>query len=86
MEQDSDSGDELDDERLPLFYVRPRFEWTQGEFVSRSSPLHPATRADTRVGHFNDSTSALHYFSLFYSEELFTKIVEYTNRKNQSLR
>jgi hypothetical protein len=25
-----DSGEELDDENLPLFYTRPRFEWVSG--------------------------------------------------------
>ena len=31
---DSDSGDELDDENLPLFYHRcPRFEWTGVNYV-----------------------------------------------------
>ena len=33
-DSDSDSGDELDDENLPLFYHRrPRFEWTGGNYV-----------------------------------------------------
>lgn len=44
-----DSGDELaDDERLPLFYVNPRFEWSKGNFVAperveytqRPGPVH----------------------------------------------
>ena len=38
--QDYDSGDELDDERLPLFYVRPRFERTQGVFVPPPTRQH----------------------------------------------
>ena len=27
----SESGDELDDENLPLFFTQPRFEWTGGD-------------------------------------------------------
>ena len=35
---DSESGDELDDENLPLFFTRPRFEWTGGEYVEPQPP------------------------------------------------
>ena len=31
FKDDSESGDELDDENLPLFFTQPRFEWTGGE-------------------------------------------------------
>ena len=30
FKDDSESGDELDDENLPLFFTQPRFEWTGG--------------------------------------------------------
>ena len=33
-DSDNDSGDELDDENLPLFYHRRlQFEWTDGNYV-----------------------------------------------------
>ena len=38
----SESGDELDDENLPLFFLlaQPRFEWTGGDTsVTRDIPL-----------------------------------------------
>ena len=31
FKDDSESGDELDDENLPLFFTQPRLEWTGGE-------------------------------------------------------
>ena len=31
FKDDSESGDELDDENLPLFFTQPRFEWTGGD-------------------------------------------------------
>lgn len=30
----NDSEEELDDENLPLFYSRPRFDWTSGNYVA----------------------------------------------------
>ena len=40
FKDDSESGDELDDENLPLFFTRPRFEWTGGDTaVTRDIPL-----------------------------------------------
>ena len=37
---DSESGDELDDENLPLIFTQPRFEWTGGDTaVTRDIPL-----------------------------------------------
>ena len=36
----SESGDELDDENLPLFFTQPRFEWTGGDTaMTRDIPL-----------------------------------------------
>ena len=38
--KDDKSGDELDDENLPLFFLQPRFEWTGGDTaVTRDIPL-----------------------------------------------
>ena len=31
FKDDSECGDELDDENLPLIFTQPRFEWTGGE-------------------------------------------------------
>ena len=40
FKDDSESGDELDDENLPLFFTQPRFEWTGGDTaVIRDIPL-----------------------------------------------
>ena len=40
FKNDSESGDELDDENLRLFFTRPRFEWTGGDTaVTRDIPL-----------------------------------------------
>ena len=40
FKEDSESGDELDDENLPLFFTRPCFEWTGGDtVVTRDIPL-----------------------------------------------
>ena len=40
FKDDSESGDELDDENLPLFFTQPRFEWTGGgHVVTRDIPL-----------------------------------------------
>ena len=37
---DRESGDELDDENLPLFFTQPHFEWTDGDTaVTRDIPL-----------------------------------------------
>ena len=35
---DSKSGDELDDENLPLFFTWPHFEWTGGEYTEPHPP------------------------------------------------
>ena len=37
-----DSGEELDDDNLPLFYNRPRFKWTGGEYITPA----PDTRTE----------------------------------------
>ena len=40
FKDDSESGDELDDENLPLFFTQPRFEWTGGDTaVTQDIPL-----------------------------------------------
>ena len=39
-EGNEESGDELDDENLPLFYTLPSFQWASGNYV----PLEPSTR------------------------------------------
>ena len=40
FKDDSESGDELDDENLPLFFTQSRFEWTGGDnAVTRDIPL-----------------------------------------------
>ena len=40
FKDDSESGDELDDENLPLFFTQPRFEWTGGgHAVTQDIPL-----------------------------------------------
>ena len=39
-EGNEESGDELDDETLPLFYTRPSFQWASGNYV----PPEPSTR------------------------------------------
>ena len=47
---------------------------------------HPFTQRPEPTRVLDNSMSALDYFSLFYSEELFTKIVEYTNRNAKKKR
>ena len=40
FKDDNESGGELDDENLPLFFIQPRFEWTGGDTaVTRDIPL-----------------------------------------------
>ena len=40
FKDNSESGDKLDDENLPLFFTQPRFEWTGGDAaVTRDIPL-----------------------------------------------
>ena len=40
FKDDSESGDELDDENLPLFFNQPHFEWTGGDTaVTRDIPV-----------------------------------------------
>ena len=68
-DSDSDSGDEHDDENLPLFYHRcPRFEWTGGNYVPpaqndnrpkysrRSGPVRVLDASITPLECFNLST------------------------------
>ena len=39
LEGNEESGDELDDENLPLFHTRPSFQWASGNYV----PPEPST-------------------------------------------
>ena len=44
-EGNEESGDELDDENLPLFYTRPIFQWASGNYV----PPEPSTRTKSAL-------------------------------------
>ena len=69
----SDSGDELDDENLPLFYHRcPRFEWTGGNYVppaqNDNRPKYSRRSGPVRV--LDASITPLECFNLFYTDLL----------------
>ena len=80
QEGNEESGDELDDENLPLFYTRPTFQWTSGNYV----PPEPSTKTkfERRPGPvrvLDGSGTALDYFQLFYSDTVLNKLVQFTN-------
>ena len=70
----SDSGDELDDENLPLFYHRRlQSEWTGGNYVppaqNDNCPKYSRRSGPVRV--VDASVTPLECFSLFYTEQIF---------------
>lgn len=71
------SGDELDDDNVPLFFRNPRFEWTRGNFVAPDRVTFSQRPGPTRVVHTRISASQC--FGLFYSDHVFGTIVTYTN-------
>ena len=73
-DSDSDSGDELDDENLPLFYHRrPQFEWIGENYVppaqNDNRPKYSRRSGPVRV--VDASVTPLECFSLFYTEQIF---------------
>ena len=67
QEGNEESGDELDDENLPLFHTWPSFQWTSGNYV----PPEPSTRTKSEcrpepVRVLDGSGMVLDYFQLFY--------------------
>ena len=72
QEGNEESGDELDDENLPLFYTWPSFQWTSRHYM----PPEPSTRTKSErrpgpVRVLDGSGMALDYFQLAYSEHSF---------------
>ena len=81
-DSDSDSGDELDVENLPLFYHRrPQFEWTGGNDVPPAqNDNHPNySRRSGPVRVLDASITHLEYFNLFYTEQIFRDLVDFVN-------
>ena len=81
-DSDSDSGDELDDENLSLFYHRhPRFEWTGGNYVppaqNDNRPKYSRRSGPVRV--LDASITPLEYFNLFYTAQIFRDLVDFAN-------
>ena len=86
-DSDSDSGDELDDENLPLFYHRcPQFEWTGGNYVppaqNDNRPKYSRRSGPVRV--LDASITLLECSNLFYTEQIFRDLVENTRRRKES--
>ena len=48
FKDDSESGDELDDQNLPLFFTWPHFEWTGGD-IAVTRDILPMSRADVYI-------------------------------------
>ena len=81
-DSDSDSGDELDDENLPLFYHRrPQFEWTGGNYVplAQNDNRPKYSRRSGPVCVLDASITPLECFNLFYTEQFFQDLVDFAN-------
>ena len=76
---DSESGDELDDENLPLFFTRPRFEWTGGEYVEPQPPRKEFDWQPGPVRVCDPSMKAVDYFQLYYSDTVLSDLVKFAN-------
>ena len=76
---DSESGDELDDENLPLFFTRPHFEWTGGEYVEPQPPRKEFDRQPGPVRVCDPSMKAVDYFQLYYSDTVLSDLVKFAN-------
>ena len=81
-DSDSDSGEELDDENLPLFYHRRlRFEWTGGNYdpppQSDNRPKYSRRSGPVRV--LDSSITPLECFDLYYTEQIFGNLVDFAN-------
>ena len=76
---DNESGDELDDENLPLFFTRPRFEWTCGDYVEPRTPRKEFDRQPGTMRVCDSSVKAVDYFQFFYSDIFFSELVKFAN-------
>ena len=80
---DSESGDELDDENLPLVYHRrPRFEWTGGEYTPPPQDENVRPKYSRRAGPvrvIDSSITPLECFGLYYTDKVFEDLVKYAN-------
>ena len=85
-DSDSDSGDELDDENLPLFYHRrPQFEWTDGNYVppAQNDNRQKYSRCSGPVRVLDVSITPLECFNLFYTEQIFWDLVDFANENTR---
>ena len=74
---DSESGDELDDENLPLFFTQPCFEWTGGD---NAEPHPPQKEFDWQPGPVrvcDPGMKAADYFQLYYSYTVLSDLVKF---------
>ena len=76
---DSESGDELDDENLPLFFSQPCFEWTGGEYFEPQPPQKEFDRQPGPVRVCDASMKAADYFQLYYSYTVLSDLVKFAN-------
>ena len=78
--ESDDSGEELDDENLPLFYNRPRFEWTDGNDLAPDPATRtPCSRHSGPVRVLDTSMTSQEYFQLYYSDEVLNSLVDFAN-------
>ena len=84
---DDSDGEDLDDDNLPLFFNNPQFQWTRGNYVAPDAEKRVTfSRRCGPVRVFDKSSiSALSLFQIFYSDEILSKIVTFTN-ENQRLK
>ncbi|XP_041364890.1 piggyBac transposable element-derived protein 3-like [Gigantopelta aegis] len=74
--EENDADDDLQDD-LPLFYHAPEFTWTREPYLVRCRSTFAKNPGPVKL--FDIDTKATQYFSLFYTNAMFEKIVEFTN-------
>ena len=79
LNDDDESGDELDDENLPLFFTRPRFQWSGGDYVEPRTPRKEFDRQPGPVRVCDPCMKAVDYFQFFYSDTVFSELVKFAN-------
>ena len=73
---DADADADLQDD-LPLFYHAPEFTWTREPYLVRCRSTFDKNPGPIKI--FDIDTKATQFLSLFYTNTMLEKIVEFTN-------
>ena len=86
--ESEESGDELDDDNIPLFYNRPTFEWTGENYKPTNAdnrnrpPVFTRRSGPVRIFYVS-SVSPTTMWQLFYTDGMLQNLVEYANEYHQ---